>query len=119
MANDREIKPYKFYLLPKQLEFLFGIPENKFTNKKKNSIPLDVSCYQGGFGSGKTWCGSLRGILYCLKYPGIRQSIQCMAFTIDYYCLCNLDSFSCTVAIYIIVAQLQNASFSRICYYEA
>lgn len=70
--NNKEIKPYEFYLLPKQLEFLFGIPEDKFINKKKNSIPLDVSCYQGGFGSGKTWCGSLRGILYCLKYPGIR-----------------------------------------------
>lgn len=68
-----DIKPYTFKLLPKQLEFLFGIPENKFINRNtKKNIPIDISVYQGGFGSGKTWCGSLRGIIYCLKYPGIK-----------------------------------------------
>lgn len=33
---------------------------------------LDVAIYQGGYGSGKTWCGSLLGILLSQKYPGSR-----------------------------------------------
>lgn len=33
---------------------------------------LDVAIYQGGFGSGKTWCGSLLGIILSRKYPGCR-----------------------------------------------
>lgn len=33
---------------------------------------LDVAIYQGGYGSGKTWCGSLLGILLAKKYPGSR-----------------------------------------------
>ncbi|MCM1296024.1 MAG: PBSX family phage terminase large subunit [Muribaculaceae bacterium] len=33
---------------------------------------LDVAIYQGGYGSGKTWCGSLLGILLARKYPGCR-----------------------------------------------
>lgn len=33
---------------------------------------LDVAIYQGGYGSGKTWCGSLLGILLAKKYPGCR-----------------------------------------------
>lgn len=33
---------------------------------------LDVALYQGGFGSGKTWCGALLGILLARKYPGCR-----------------------------------------------
>lgn len=53
-------KVYK--LLDKQKEF-FKIPHN-------NS--LDVCIYQGGFGSGKTWCGSLLGIMLAHKYPGCR-----------------------------------------------
>ncbi len=40
------------------------------------SIPhnnnLDVVIYQGGYGSGKTWAGSLLGILMARKYPGCR-----------------------------------------------
>lgn len=31
---------------------------------------LDVAMYQGGYGSGKTWCGSLLGILLAKQYPG-------------------------------------------------
>ena len=31
---------------------------------------LDVAIYQGGYGSGKTWCGSLLGILLAKKYAG-------------------------------------------------
>lgn len=52
----------KYSLLEKQQEF-FNIPHN-------NS--LDVVIYQGGYGSGKTWCGSLLGIMLARKYPGCR-----------------------------------------------
>lgn len=47
-------------LLTAQREFI-NIPHNN---------PLDVAIYQGGYGSGKTWCGSLLGILLATKYPG-------------------------------------------------
>lgn len=33
---------------------------------------LDVSLYQGGYGSGKTFSGSLLGTILCLKYPKIK-----------------------------------------------
>ena len=49
-----------YKLLPKQKEF-FEIPHEQ---------ELDVCLYQGGYGSGKTWCGSLLGILLARKYPG-------------------------------------------------
>ena len=52
----------KYTLLEKQQEF-FNIPHD-------NS--LDVVIYQGGYGSGKTWCGSLLGIMLARKYPGCR-----------------------------------------------
>ncbi|MCM1003564.1 MAG: phage terminase large subunit [Candidatus Gastranaerophilales bacterium] len=49
-------------LLSAQQEFL-NIPHNE---------TLDVAIYQGGYGSGKTWCGSLLGLLLAYKYPGCR-----------------------------------------------
>ena len=49
----------KYQLLDKQREFI-EIP---------HSNSLDVAIYQGGYGSGKTWCGSLLGILLAKKYP--------------------------------------------------
>lgn len=52
----------KYTLLPKQREF-FEINHN---NK------LDVVMYQGGYGSGKTWAGSLLGLMLARKYPGSR-----------------------------------------------
>ncbi len=52
----------KYKLLEKQKE-LIEIPHNE---------SLDVAIYQGGYGSGKTWCGSLLGILLSRKYPGCR-----------------------------------------------
>lgn len=65
----RDIKETKFTLFPKQAEFLFGLPESEFS---KSKIPIDISCYQGGVGSGKTYCGSLKGLFLALKYPGIK-----------------------------------------------
>lgn len=73
------IKETIFNLLPKQAEFMFGIPEEKFhivddrTGGYKRHI--DISCYQGGMGSGKTFCGALRGLFLALKYPGIKGFI--------------------------------------------
>ena len=52
----------EYKLLDKQREFL-QIPHDN---------ELDVAMYQGGFGSGKTWCGSLLVIMGCRKYPGLK-----------------------------------------------
>lgn len=52
----------KYKLLPKQQEFM-QVPHNE---------ALDVVMYQGGYGSGKTWCGSLLGLMLARKYPGSR-----------------------------------------------
>ena len=51
-----------YTLLDKQKEFM-EIPHN---------YELDVAIYQGGYGSGKTWCGSLLGTELAKKYPGSR-----------------------------------------------
>lgn len=52
----------EYKLLPKQREFLH-IPHKH---------ELDVAMYQGGFGSGKTFSGSLLGVMLARKYPGCR-----------------------------------------------
>jgi len=52
-----------YELLPAQREFI---------HVADTSVHLDVTVYQGGYGSGKTFIGSLLGILLCKKYPGIR-----------------------------------------------
>lgn len=52
----------KYKLLPKQREFM-EVPHDE---------ALDVVMYQGGYGSGKTWCGSLLGLMLARKYPGSR-----------------------------------------------
>lgn len=64
-----------FELLPAQKEF-FLMPES-------NSDSLrDVALYQGGYGSGKTFCGSLIGICLCLKYAGIRGLVGAQTYTL-------------------------------------
>lgn len=57
-------------LLPAQREYI-NIPH-------KHS--LDVALYQGGYGSGKTFCGSLLGILLALKYAGIKGLVGAQTF---------------------------------------
>lgn len=52
----------EYKLLDKQAEFL----------EITHNYQRDIAIYQGGFGSGKTFCGSLLGILLALKYPGCR-----------------------------------------------
>ena len=54
-----------YKLLDKQKEFI-EIPHNN---------ALDVAIYQGGYGSGKTWCGSLLGILLAMKYPNSKGMV--------------------------------------------
>ena len=63
-----------FELLPAQKEF-FLIPETNKTNR-------DIALYQGGYGSGKTWAGSLIGICLCMKYAGIRGLVGAQTYTL-------------------------------------
>lgn len=59
-----------YSLLPAQSEFL----------KITHDFARDVALYQGGYGSGKTFCGSLLGILLALKYDGIRGLVGALTF---------------------------------------
>ncbi len=62
----------KYKLLDTQKEFL-EIP---------HKYALDVAVYQGGYGSGKTFAGSLLGILLALKFPGIRGLVGAQTYTL-------------------------------------
>ena len=68
----REIATMEYKLLKAQREFL-EIPHN---------YTLDVAVYQGGYGSGKTFAGSLLGILLCMKFPGIRGLVGAQTYTL-------------------------------------
>lgn len=68
-CNDIKME---YNLLKTQREFL-EIPHD---------YSLDVAVYQGGFGSGKTFAGSLLGILLCMKFPGIRGLIGAQTYTL-------------------------------------
>ena len=48
---------YEYKLNPNQV---------KFMEVGSHDSDIDVSLYQGGYGSGKTFAGSLLGILLCL-----------------------------------------------------
>lgn len=77
------------YTLLKAQRELIEVPHNN---------NLDVALYQGGFGSGKTFSGSLLGILLALKYPGIRGLVGAQTFglvrdtTLETYKM-HLDNF--------------------------
>lgn len=60
----------KYKLLRAQRAFM-EIPHN---------YTLDCAVYQGGFGSGKTFCGSLLGILLCLRFPGIKGLVGAQTY---------------------------------------
>lgn len=62
----------EYKLLKAQREFL-EIPHD---------YTLDVAVYQGGYGSGKTFAGSLLGILLCMKFPGIRGLVGAQTYTL-------------------------------------
>ena len=61
-----------YKLLKAQREFL-EIP---------HTYSLDVAVYQGGYGSGKTFLGSLLGILLALKFAGIRGLVGAQTYTL-------------------------------------
>ncbi len=61
-----------YKLLKAQREFL-EIPHD---------YSLDVAVYQGGYGSGKTFSGSLLGILLALKFPGVRGLVGAQTYTL-------------------------------------
>lgn len=58
-ANDNMPVP-QIDLLPAQKQFIHCDPD----------VTLDVALYQGGYGSGKTFSGSLLGLLLAQKYQG-------------------------------------------------
>lgn len=60
----------EYKLLPAQKEFML-IPHN---------YQRDIALYQGGYGSGKTFCGSLLGILIALKYDGITGLVGALTY---------------------------------------
>ncbi len=62
----------KYKLLDAQRQFL-EIPHD---------YTLDVAVYQGGYGSGKTFAGSLLGILLSLKYPKIKGLVGAQTYTL-------------------------------------
>ena len=61
-----------YKLLKAQREFL-EIP---------HEYSIDIAVYQGGYGSGKTFSGSLLGILLALKFPGIRGLVGAQTYTL-------------------------------------
>lgn len=60
----------EYKLLSAQKEFML-IPHN---------YQRDIALYQGGYGSGKTFCGSLLGILIALKYDGITGLVGALTY---------------------------------------
>ena len=62
----------KYELLKSQKEFL-EVPHD---------LEMDVCVYQGGFGSGKTWAGSLLGLLLALKFPGITGLVGAQTYSL-------------------------------------
>ena len=62
------LKETKYELFPTQYKFMFGYGQERA--KKERDKFIDVSLYQGGFGSGKTFIGSLRGLWFALNFAG-------------------------------------------------
>ena len=98
-----------YKLLKSQREFL-EIPHD---------YTLDVAVYQGGYGSGKTFSGSLLGILLALKFPGIRGLVGAQTYTLvrdttlqTYFE--HLDNFGFTEGVdYTWSATMQTLTFSN------
>lgn len=56
--------------------------QKKFLELGDHDSDIDVALYQGGFGSGKTFSGSLLGIILCLKYPGIKGLVGAQTYSL-------------------------------------
>lgn len=62
-----------YELFPTQYKFAFGTDnEARIKSDKENGRGsfMDFALYKGGFGSGKTWIGSLRGLLFAFQWAG-------------------------------------------------
>lgn len=59
-----------YELFPTQYKFMFGYDKQakEEADKERRGSYQDVTLYQGGIGSGKTFCGSLRGLLFAFKW---------------------------------------------------
>lgn len=70
------VKRTEYTLFPAQGEFLYSdlIDERikEAASLETPQIYNDIALYQGGVGSGKTFCGSLRGLTLALQWPGCR-----------------------------------------------
>ena len=64
------VKRTEYNLLPMQYKFCYGFDEDKLNNP--NKVYNDIALYQGGMGSGKTFIGSLRGLMFALTWAGCR-----------------------------------------------
>lgn len=70
-----QVKRTEYELLQAQYDFCFGFDESLLNRVDENGNKLtyqDIALYQGGMGSGKTFVGSLRGLLFALKWAGCR-----------------------------------------------
>ena len=66
-------KKTHYELFPTQYKFMFEIDnEAREACDKENGRGsyMDFSLYQGGFGGGKTFCGSLRGLIFAFQWAG-------------------------------------------------
>ena len=68
--NFENKKVNKYHLLDAQKEFL-EVPHD---------FSLDVAVYQGGYGSGKTFAGSLLGLILAIIYPKILGLVGALTF---------------------------------------
>lgn len=58
------------------------LPAQKKFYEIDHNYGTDIALYQGGFGSGKTFSGSLLGILLALRYPGIRGLVGAQTYAL-------------------------------------
>lgn len=73
MQRKEVVERFMLYKLLKAQRNFLEIPHD---------YSLDVAVYQGGYGSGKTFAGSLLGILLALKFPGIRGLVGAQTYTL-------------------------------------
>ena len=58
------------------------LPAQKKYYEIDHEYGTDIALYQGGFGSGKTFSGSLLGILLALRFPGIRGLVGAQTYAL-------------------------------------
>ena len=56
-------KPIGLKEIMKQVEYVLNPAQKEFLELPDHGYGIDISLYQGGYGSGKTFSGSLLGII--------------------------------------------------------